>query len=438
MASDSRPYRRRFVARVLGFVVALSSTLPQSPVRAQSTRPTGPLAPSEGTLFGAYVKPTEGWDRDDVEAGILQMETQVGRTLAIDHHFAPWGIRFPSWKEHWDVANGRIPMTSWGAISTRKVNSGAVDGFIRARADEVREFGHPIFIRWFWEMDADASFRRAGRPSRFITAWRRIRWIFAQEGATNAVWVWCPTAWGFYDGSAQRYYPGDQYVDWVCATGFNWAPGRPGDRWRRFREIFDPFYLFGSRNGKPMMVGAYGVQERGAGEKADWFTDASADLKERFPSIAAIVYFNSNRDFDWWVTTSASSVGSFQAMALEPYFNPAHPGLPGPDPSRFDSVLEDGTAPIVEVVAPTSGRYEAGRYLGIRWRTIEAHRDFVRVRYRLWGGTWHAIRRRTADDGVLRWAVPQRLQGRRVRIGVTAFDLARNRGEDRSPWFRLT
>jgi hypothetical protein len=438
MQSFGRRSGRRFVVPLLGLVLALSGALPPSPTRAQTVRPTGPLVPSEGTLFGAYVKPGGGWDRADVEAGIVGMETEIGRTLAIDHHFAPWGVLFPSWKEPWDVANGRIPMTSWGAISTKEVNSGAVDGFIRDRADEVREFGHPLFIRWFWEMNGNASFHLAGRPSRFITAWRRIRWIFALEGATNAVWVWCPTAWGFQDGSAPRYYPGDLYVDWVCSTGFNWAPGRAEDPWRGFQEIFDAFYAFGSGRDKPMMVGAYGVQERGEGEKASWFTEAAADLKEMYPAIAAVVYFNSDRDFDWRVTTSSSSLEAFRTLGLESHFNPSHADLPLPDSSRFDRVLEDDTAPIVEVLTPLGRRYEAGRNLRIRWRSIEPHRDLVRIRYRISAGTWHALRLRTADDGLFQWVPPEWLRGRRVRIVVTAVDLAGNRGEDRSPWFRLS
>jgi hypothetical protein len=438
MESVGRTGARRLVVPLVGLFVSIGVALPPAPSQAQSARPMGPLVPEEGTLFGAYVKPSSGWDREDVQAGIVRMEAQIGRSLAIDHHFAPWGIQFPSWKEPWDVANGRIPMTSWGAISTRRVNSGAVDDFIRARADEVREFGHPIFIRWFWEMNGDASFRQAGRPSRFIAAWRRIRWIFGRQGATNAIWVWCPTAWGFSDGSAQRYYPGDSYVDWLCATGFNWAPGREGNPWRRFRDIFDAFYTFGSRTGKPMMVGAYGVQERELGEKAAWFTEASADLKDVFPAVAAVVYFNSNRDFDWRVTTSASSLDAFRAMGLESHFNPPLADLPSPDPSRFDSVLADVTSPVVELLAPSSGPYEAGRNLGVRWGSHEPHRNFVRIRYRLFGGAWHAVRWRTVDDGSFRWVPPEWLRGRRVMIGVTAFDLAGNRGEDRSPWFRLT
>lgn len=421
--------------RRITLLILLMVTVGQSvPAGASSAMHPAALEPSSGALFGAYVKPDVGWDRDDVTEAIEVLESDLVRTLDVDHHYYPWRVPFPSWKEPWDIAAGRIPMISWGNVSTRRVNSGAVDALIRSRAEGLRDLGSPVFLRWFAEMDGDAVGRVSGSPSSFVRAWRRIRWIFGAAGAWNAVWVWCPNAWGFEQGRAQNYYPGDAYVDWVCADGYNWAPGRKGDRWRPFQEIFPAFYKFGVSSGKPMMVGEYGCQERGIGEKGAWISEARNDIQQQFPELDAIVYFDSDRDYDWRLETSASSYQAFIDMGNDPYFKPNHQALGSVDPARFDSVLADTTAPDVRV--PRS-RLRAGRIARVRWRSKEANTDFVRLRYAAKGGGGKLIVRRTPDDGRFAWFVPTALRGERIQLSIRAFDLAGNTSMTRSRWLRV-
>ena len=84
-----------------------------------------------------------------------------------------------------------------------------------------------------WITPANAAIAQS--PASFIAAWRRVYRIFAQVGATNVRWVWCPTGWGFGKGLAERFYPGSAYVDWIRAavtTGLLSArcPGGPSLR----------------------------------------------------------------------------------------------------------------------------------------------------------------------------------------------------------------
>lgn len=419
---------------VLVFLALLGSVGVPEPAQAGADPPPGPLEPTSGSLFGAYVKPDSGWTHDDVTASIERLEGDLGRTLGIDHHFHPWSVPFPSWKEPWDVSMGRIPMISWGNVSTRRVNSGALDGLIRSRADAIRSFGQPMFIRWFAEMDGDSVAHLSRSPSSYIRAWRRIRWIFGTSGAWNAVWVWCPTSWGFVEGDAQKYYPGDEYVDWICSDGYNWAPGREGARWRSFHEIYEAFYEFGLARDKPMMAGEYGCQERAPGEKAGWINQAREDIKTRFPEIDAVVYFDSDRDYDWRLDTSPSSYEAFISMGNDPYFNPPSDTLGAVDPARFDAVLADGTDPHVKV---RTRSLDGGRPGAVRWRSDDPHRNVVRLRYAVRGGSGRLIVRRTADDGRFVWRVPRALRGKRIRISVRATDLAGNVGTAHSRWLRV-
>jgi hypothetical protein len=429
----SRAVSRFAVVRlVLGALVALGSSLPGA--LASPPAQAGPLEPSAGALFGAYVKPRTGWSRADVEAAIDGLEGRLGRPLGIDHHYYPRSVPFPSWKEPWDHARGRIPMITWGGHPTRRINSGSLDDVIASRADGIRALGFPVFLRWFAEMDGDFQAGRAGPPAAYVRAWRRIRWIFAARGAWNAVWVWCPTAWGFVTGEAQRYYPGAPYVDWVCADGYNWAPGRKGDRWRSFGEIYEAFYEFGSGSGKPMMAGEYGCQERDPGEKAAWIDQARVTLKQRFPDLRAVVYFDSDRDYDWRIDTSLSAFEAFAAMGADPHFRPPPESLGPVDPLRFDAVMADTAPPRLRFLP--ARRLRAGERARIRWATDEPHADRVVLRYQVGRGGRQLVRR-TADDGSVRWAVPRGLDGARIRLWGTATDLAGNRDVAKSGWLRV-
>ena len=206
-------------------------------------------------------------------------------------------------------------------FSSDLIAGGSFDGLIRDRAAAMRRLGRPVLLRWFWEMDGPRDRPQTISAASFVAAWRHIHHLFAAAGASNVAWVWCPNAVAFSSGAAAPYYPGDGYVDWICADGYNWAPGRRGDRWRTFEEIFDGFYRWGDRRNKPLMIAEFGVQERGSGEKANWLRAAGASLKRRFPRIAAVVYFSSDKRYDWWLDSSPDALAAFRAVAADPYFN---------------------------------------------------------------------------------------------------------------------
>lgn len=292
------------------------------------------LNPLPGALLGAYVEPRTGWTKADTKAAIDKLEADIGRPLDIDQHYYRWDLSFPSWREPWDISTGRIPMITWGSTSTSQVNSGSQDALIAARADGIKSLGAPVFLRWFGEMDATALAAKAGKGPEFITAWRRIHGIFDARGAENAVWVWCPTSYGFDVGRAASYYPGDAYVDWICADGYNWAPKRAGATWTSFETIFDKFYQWAAPREKPIMVGETGTEERNPGEKAQWIAEAGAAIRAVYPKIRALLYFDASEpdfsgpeEFDWRLDTSTSSYEAFRALAADPYFHPSHASI---------------------------------------------------------------------------------------------------------------
>lgn len=281
------------------------------------TRPTGPLAPASGSLFGAYVKPTSGLAEADITAAVAKVETDTGKRLGIDHHFYPWAGEFPGWKEPWDIQSGRIPMVTWGGVESWKINNGSQDAIIAARADSTKSLGGKFFLRWFPDMELDA---KSGTPSAFIAAWRRIYNTFKARGNTTAVFVWCPSAWGFNTGEAQTYYPGDAYVNWVCADGYNWHPGRANSNWASFASIFSDFHTWAKTKTKPAMIGETGVQESWSGRKATWVNEARQALKTTLNWVQALVYTHGHTSYDFRMDTTASSYTAFKNLIADPYF----------------------------------------------------------------------------------------------------------------------
>jgi hypothetical protein len=296
--------------------------LPAPSLVPPTATPGGP----PGALFGAYVQGTSS--KADVQmAAVERREHDLGRRLAINHHFYPWDQEFPTVREEADLQAGRIPLISWNGKDTLSlgIGLGQHDDLIKTRARAVKALGQKVMIRWMWEMDGRKKAEDSRHPALYVAAWRRIHDVFAAEGATNVQWVWCPNATAFRpedERNAPAYYPGDEYVDWICADGYNWAPGRQGDQWRSFASIYGAFYEWGMARAKPLMVGEFGAQERNPGEKAQWLTDAREALKTRFPGIKAVVYFDANKDYDWRVTSSPETLAAFRDMANDPWFTP--------------------------------------------------------------------------------------------------------------------
>lgn len=305
-----------------------SSPTGGSPPTTQHRVPSYPahsLAPSHGALFGAWVQPSGYSGPDADEFAVAAFERTIGRKLAIDHVYTSWANPMPTALAQWDLRRGTIPMITWAAARTDLIAKGSYDSVIRAAAYALKSLHGPVMLRWFPEMDLKPNKRYAVSPASFVAAWRHMHKIFASVGATNVRWVWCPNVSAFRVGIADRYYPGDSYVDWVGADGYNWAPQVTFLPWRSFAQIFAPFYRWGLPTGKPMLIGEYGAVEGAHGAKAAWFRRADRQIKSKFPALRALIYFNSEHlnfgmPFNWKVTSSRTSLSAFKAFANDPYF----------------------------------------------------------------------------------------------------------------------
>ena len=340
MAHVTRARKKIRSRSLLALCVLLSSGIAAGFTAAPAgaaVRHAGPLSPPRGALFGSFVRPANGdMSQTSVKAAVTKRESDLGRKFNIDDHNYGWSTYFPTWAETWDIQSGRIPMISWEAGDASTIASGANDSMIAARADAIKGLGRNVFINLFPQMDLQGNL---GTPAEFVAAYRKVVNIFNSRAANNAVFTWCPSAAAFSNGAANAVYPGDSYVDWLCAEGYNWAPGRAGASWTSFFNIFNPFYKWGINKPKPMMVAATGAQERNAGEKATWINTMSYSLKNSFPNIQAVVYTDSFATYDWRPDTSSGAYTAYKNMGGDIYFKPYATSGPAPPASTSGTLL---------------------------------------------------------------------------------------------------
>jgi hypothetical protein len=278
------------------------------------------VLPSPGTIyFGAFSNPTQV--TPPPIASLTQFEAQIGRTVALTIHYYGFYDTFPGPYEANDLANGRIPIDSWDCqYPNAAIAAGNQDALITKRAQALKAYGHPVFLRYMWEMNLPAT--TSSRQScydpntdapngvfsaaEFVAAWVHMRTIFLQQGVTNVVWLWNPSG-GSDPGS---YYPGASQVDWV---GFD----KYDDTSTSFAETYAQPYAWLAPIGKPMLVGETGVP---AAIQPEFFAAAVATLQSQFPLIKGYVYFNANS----WVV-GGQGLAAFKAMAADPYFSGREP-----------------------------------------------------------------------------------------------------------------
>jgi hypothetical protein len=279
----------------------------------------GPLAPATGALLGAWVKPDLPTQSGTVDA-VSDFESSLGRPLDIVQVYHQWGEDFPSPADVALVRKGRTLLLSWSGTDTRLITSGRFDTMIRQRAEEVKALGVPILLRWRWEMNRPNLQGSIWTPADFVAAWKHIRAIFTEVGATNAGWVWCPIATDFDATDGPAYYPGDDQVEWLCEDVY------PGPDYDSFATVSNEFMSWAEAHRKPVIIGEFGAEDKAPGQRKTWFADAF-EYVVAHPQIKALVYFDarradsSGRVRDFTLQPRTGPMEEFQSMALNPYFD---------------------------------------------------------------------------------------------------------------------
>jgi hypothetical protein len=277
--------------------------------------PVGAMTPPANTAYlGAYVPGPMG--------GLAALESQVGHRLALDMHYYNWTSLFPGVAESNDISFSRTSIESWNCgISDAQVASGYADMLIASRAEAIKAFGRPVFVRFMPDANVPAGLANRTQcydpatdesngdfsPSEYVAAWQHIRSIFAQQNTTNAIWVWSVSAAGV---DPSPYYPGDSQVDWIGMDAYDTAG-------TNFTTTFSSLYAKIAQHAKPVMITETAATPALQGQ---FLAQAVPALKAQFPLVGGLIYYDADTGAYQW-QLSSDGISAFRAMAQNPYFS---------------------------------------------------------------------------------------------------------------------
>jgi Glycosyl hydrolase family 26 len=284
-----------------------------------------------------------------------EMERKVGKPFSISmvpYHETSIGMGITErWTRHVlepIVREGTIPFVTFDCSFSQfarterfvnKVVEGAYDQDIVDSAKQLTKFGEQhggLFIRTMREMNMNFRKKRdewppwGGYPDKFIDAWIHIWNIFEAEGANQyATWVWNPhagrTGTRNYTSRIERYYPGDQYVDWIGLGSYNHASSS-NHGYQSFKRMFQPAYnlMRTAHPSKPIMITDTATME--GYTKSEWVKAAFASAKSEFPGVKSLGWWSERfshggmQNFDARIDSSPEALQAFKESISDPYF----------------------------------------------------------------------------------------------------------------------
>ena len=236
----------------------------------------------------------------------------------IVHWYQQWGSGESRFRGDWlaEISeSGRVPMVSWEAWAKpdgsfhsaeqelgnmADIANGLYDDYIDEWAVAAADYGDPILLRPFHEMNGTWYPWSVGvngnTTESYIAGWRHVVDRFDEAGADNVSFVWSiNTLANFEEGKGvEAYYPGDDYVDWVATSGFNWDDYADWASWVTAEWVFADTYKLLASFDKPVMFAEIGTGKNG-GDEAQWVADAMTWFAT-LPDLGAIVFFDRSYD----------------------------------------------------------------------------------------------------------------------------------------------
>ena len=273
---------------------------------------------ASGVLFGAAAAVNTNNDAVQ-EAALTTLETQAGRTMDLDRIYRQWDNAVPGARERWTIQLGRTPIVSFKATADTPwsaIANGAADARLREIAAGYQALAAPVFC--IFDQDPENA-GDLGTPSEFAAAYRHVVTTFRAAGTTNVTWIFNLKSPSFPDLAAQ-YYPGDEVIDWIGTSAYNFGVDR-GGRWISFADLIADFVAWATPHGKPMIVTEWASEEDPGDpdRKAAWIAAAAVTVHAT-PQLRALSAYWATMDgtrFD----SSPAALDAFRTFAADPYAN---------------------------------------------------------------------------------------------------------------------
>ena len=211
-----------------------------------------------------------------------------------------------------------------GPRSALEIANGDIDNAIRTWARTFADWSQGgtkrAFIAPLQEMNA--SWVSYGLdPINYKLAYSHIQDIFRQEEVSDSavLWVFAPNGWSEPDQDFELYYPGDDLVDVVGFSAFNFgACVAGGVGWDTFDIAIQPYLdrMNAMAPNKPIFLAQTGTVEQG-GDRGEWLLDSFGQLASS-AMFQGMIYFNVSKveqgapscnPVDWRVYNPDTDVG---------------------------------------------------------------------------------------------------------------------------------
>lgn len=300
--------------------------LSRDPDRAASTKPTvsskQPLVKSSNApvMLGVYQTGYLG-EPDVVEKELHQLDLWAGKQLSIAGLFfdiedsnPDYNIPVPLELLRQKGYTAFINLASSRTMA--EIAGGSLDRSLQRTAKAYAKWvsqgqNRTVFIAPFPEMNGSWESYRED-PENYKVAFQRIQTIFADSGVPpKAVrWVFVPNGWSSNQHRFERYYPGDDKVDVVAFSAYNWGycSNSAAGQWKQWdtpKAVFGPYLdrMRAMAPTKPIFIAqtaTTSATKTGSNPnlKDQWLDDSYSYLAAS-PGVRAILYFNINKECDW-------------------------------------------------------------------------------------------------------------------------------------------
>lgn len=260
------------------------------------------LVPTCGAWLGTSVPSLDG--TFDPVVGLAEYIDATGHDPDIVHLYERGGSAFPRTDQLELVrrdGQDRMFYFSWKPsveLTWRQVADGGADDAIDTVARSLTEFGEPLFLTVFHEPENDvvATPLSGMTTTDYVDMYRHVVTRLRDAGVDNAVFVMTYMGFERWSTIVDELYPGDDVVDWIgydpygrlTDEGFGDFIDRPdGESWPGFYS-----WATSKAPGTPIMLAEWGYDLGGHVESPDLLAGATDTLRDRFPEIAALVYWN--------------------------------------------------------------------------------------------------------------------------------------------------
>ncbi|ADL06956.1 stalk domain-containing protein [Thermosediminibacter oceani] len=284
--------------------------------------------PVEGTYLGAYV-----YQDTLIKGDMKEFNRLTGKKHASFFLYVGYGQKFPQWWIDQLKEVGAAAHIAWEP--NKGLDQVKDDEYLRGFARKLKEAGIPVFLRFASEMNGDWT-AYSGDPKKYIEKWRLVHDVMEQE-APNVMMVW--TVFTFPQSTIIKYYPGDEYVDWVGVNIYNVVYHNNNIKHKASHE--DPLELldyvydtFSMR--KPIQISEYGATHYTVTD-GKYYEDFAIQkitrmyngIKTRYPRVKSIFYFNVNnlanapegrRINNYAITDNKRILGTYSELIEDPHF----------------------------------------------------------------------------------------------------------------------